>query len=552
MPIEQIDPNILTPSAENGTATPTPEFYDLLIRTINQLVDASGATIGFSVKDYGAVGDGATDDSVAIRTAIAAAVAAGGGIVFFPDGTYLVSLDPTSTQGGCIHMVSGVQLWGQSRQGAIIKMKSGQVASTRALVAYQISDARVWNLTINGNSGAQIVDEHMAAIFIRASTRVTIEGCTMTNAQGDGVAVYQDNVDINIVECHIYANLRAGVSISGSGQTRTSVIRCYISYNTGGQQIDMEPADGIAYNTLVDGCYLEGDEVVVALGGTIQTDDHRARGVTFVNNVVNGCVFVIWADDVRFANNLIITKATDSSPPLEISGLVQRAAFVGNVVRCGGTSGHGILFSGRSVGDSPLGVELISNYVAPADVAGVAGQISLYGAEEVACIGNTVVGDATTILYGIEVRSVLNALPMRTIRLEHNYIRDMHTAILCWGVAGTEVITDLVMIGNVADKLTRAAMSAWDLDYDSFGVVKRAVCIGNETINCDSDWVSYPAVPMLVAGNRGGGGTYSSAGDPNGVITEVPGATCISRGGGAGTTLYVKEAAGSSSVWAAK
>jgi hypothetical protein len=44
----------------------------------------------FNVKTYGAVGNGTTDDTVAIRNALAAAVAANGGIVFFPQGTYAV------------------------------------------------------------------------------------------------------------------------------------------------------------------------------------------------------------------------------------------------------------------------------------------------------------------------------------------------------------------------------------------------------------------------------------------------------------------------------
>src|ERR1700691_5533219 len=45
----------------------------------------------FNVKSYGALGNGTTDDTVAIQTAYTAAAAAGGGIVFFPPGTYLVA-----------------------------------------------------------------------------------------------------------------------------------------------------------------------------------------------------------------------------------------------------------------------------------------------------------------------------------------------------------------------------------------------------------------------------------------------------------------------------
>lgn len=45
----------------------------------------------YNVVDYGAVHDGVTDDTVAIQTAINACDAGGGGIVFFPNGVYIIS-----------------------------------------------------------------------------------------------------------------------------------------------------------------------------------------------------------------------------------------------------------------------------------------------------------------------------------------------------------------------------------------------------------------------------------------------------------------------------
>jgi hypothetical protein len=52
-----------------------------------------GAPTVFNVKApaYGAVGDGIADDSPAIQAAVTAAIAAGGGIVWIPAGTYLIS-----------------------------------------------------------------------------------------------------------------------------------------------------------------------------------------------------------------------------------------------------------------------------------------------------------------------------------------------------------------------------------------------------------------------------------------------------------------------------
>jgi hypothetical protein len=47
----------------------------------------------FNVKDYGATGDGSTNDTTAIQAAATACRTAGGGILFFPAGNYLVTLN---------------------------------------------------------------------------------------------------------------------------------------------------------------------------------------------------------------------------------------------------------------------------------------------------------------------------------------------------------------------------------------------------------------------------------------------------------------------------
>lgn len=68
----------------------------------------------FNVRAYGALGNGATDDTAAINTAIASAAAAGGGIVYFPTGNY-------RTTGG--HILDGrVSLIGTGPGAAILSL----------------------------------------------------------------------------------------------------------------------------------------------------------------------------------------------------------------------------------------------------------------------------------------------------------------------------------------------------------------------------------------------------------------------------------------------
>jgi hypothetical protein len=86
--------------------------------------DAIPALDWFNVKQYSAAGDGSHDDTAAVQAAIDAAVAAGGGTVYFPTGTYLV----TPTAGGPALSVGGdgVRLVGAgSKVSTLIKNGNG-------------------------------------------------------------------------------------------------------------------------------------------------------------------------------------------------------------------------------------------------------------------------------------------------------------------------------------------------------------------------------------------------------------------------------------------
>ena len=67
----------------------------------------------FNVKSFGAIGDGRTDDTAPIRAAIAAANTLGGGVVYLPTGSYLVS--------GTLTFSNGVSLAGSGRWSTNIR-----------------------------------------------------------------------------------------------------------------------------------------------------------------------------------------------------------------------------------------------------------------------------------------------------------------------------------------------------------------------------------------------------------------------------------------------
>jgi hypothetical protein len=67
----------------------TDKYRGLMLDTGDDLVSVTGEV--FNVKTFGAQGDGTTNDTAAIQTAITAAIAYGGGEVFCPPGTYKVT-----------------------------------------------------------------------------------------------------------------------------------------------------------------------------------------------------------------------------------------------------------------------------------------------------------------------------------------------------------------------------------------------------------------------------------------------------------------------------
>ncbi|KTB59412.1 mannuronan epimerase [Pseudomonas viridiflava ICMP 13104] len=111
----------------------------------------------FNTKDFGALGDGVTDDTAAIQAAIDAAAAAGGGEVVMGAGTYVVSGGEEPSD-GCLMLKSNVTLSGAGMGETIIKLADGSDTKVTGIVrsAYgeETHDFGMKNLTLDGNRDA--------------------------------------------------------------------------------------------------------------------------------------------------------------------------------------------------------------------------------------------------------------------------------------------------------------------------------------------------------------------------------------------------------------
>ena len=394
-----------------------------------------------SVKDYGATGDGTTDDTAAIHAARDAVGVEGKLII--PSGIYLVS--------GCNANVANQQ-WLLST-GAVLKMKTGannavDITAPGVTVAGGVFDgANATETTGNqiclrvGADGVTIRDasvQNSPAYGIGAynCNQLTISGCTITNTAFDAIFVqntlpapsniYDISITNNVVDnssSGTSANVKVGgIYVRGESTTRR-VNRVTISRNT----------VRLPYNPLYETCgiqFFNGTDYVVAnnivSGGFLGITCPGPRRATFAGNQVRGFSYVGielpgTSNDVVVRGNLI--------DPIGVAGIT-----AGKKV---GTSGGQVTATGGQAGIQ-TSIGTITNLI----VAG--NSITNFPAGPAWLISF----NSGTILNGATVSG--NTLTSRVSLGEFNAIR-------CTGT-----ITNLAVTGNIIDGGSAA---------DSWGIV---------------------------------------------------------------------------------
>lgn len=133
---------------------------------VSHNTDGTHKNLFYNAKDYGATGDGTTDDTTALQDAIDAAFDADGGIVFIPAGTYIT---------GALVIKNRVWLQGVGHQGTILKAKSGTNANL--ITSYKATGVEanaqffaIQNLKLDGDKSNQTSG---SGIYIEQSSSQT-------------------------------------------------------------------------------------------------------------------------------------------------------------------------------------------------------------------------------------------------------------------------------------------------------------------------------------------------------------------------------------------
>jgi Pectate lyase superfamily protein len=320
---------------------------------------AATALAIFDVTDFGATGNGVTNDAPAFRSAIAAAdAAAGTNTVFIPAGTYLMDSDGNGTP-GVLEMdnVTNVDVVGEGTS-SIVKYKARDWTTQSDPHLFSCEECELVSFSdfvIDGSKGEAgfVGQERMHGIQLLDSSDITVQQLTIVNSFGDGVELFGEpgiTEDVTITDNDFVDNGRSGIGVQGG--TRFVDILGNHFEGTSDQDIDFEPTGSTGGRPAPTDFLIQGNTIEhstapysVTIGG--QKVDNRAQRIQFLDNVVtDGTLRLYHADDILVEGNTISGSAFD--PALRIEGNSSAITVRDNTLE-GSTSGLPVL-QGRALG----------------------------------------------------------------------------------------------------------------------------------------------------------------------------------------------------------
>ncbi|HEX4417970.1 MAG TPA: glycosyl hydrolase family 28-related protein, partial [Kofleriaceae bacterium] len=449
--------------------------------------------VSVSVKDHGAKGDGATDDREAIQAAIGAVAAAGGGEVYLPPGTYVVS--GARHAFWALDVPGGVHLRGAGQDKTTLQQAPGAGPSVRLL---HLSGAHITleDLALDGNKAAQTKNPQRHGIFTVHTEHLIVRRVAAHDFTGDGFYLYDGAADSQFIDVVATGNDRNGLTLGGNVDG-TTLFHSKFAGNRA-QQVDSEPGGtSIVSHTLIAGCEIDvagaSNDYALTVSGTEHTKGHDW---TIVGNRIHGGIFVVWAERVLIAGN------TGTNPTTKASVSVYRTSndvvIAGNRFEMTQTrvrSLAGVLVQGTGTGSAPdrvfvLGNELTLDYEQSFG-------IRAEGAISVTLRGNTLRGPGRSApgYAGIYVRATNQAEDFRSASVVGNTVRNFGARGVSLVGTGTAKLLSVEIRDNTFDDdaPVPAMTSGISLD-DGTGAARQVRVTGNRFLHgVTAPLINYPA-----------------------------------------------------------
>lgn len=266
----------------------------------------------FSVRDYKAVGDGVTDDTAQIQAAIDACAAAGGGVVFFPFGSYAVTQLTIAAD--------AVQLRGSGPNSKLLwKWNAAGAAGSMLTVS---GGADHWTVSDLQFDGSQLTNPSVARdnhlILVNGAGGGVTDGKVIRNLIGNMVANSGDGV-------HVVGTLGNLVSIL---HTSFNEFRGCSRFGVGGEQ-------GLEFCWVCQN-YFTGNETDIAI---VATSDLASNAILIHANEINHTGAVRHAIRIEGGATTLVSHTTVAENVI-LGGMatinrVRRMIWTGNVQTSG-------------------------------------------------------------------------------------------------------------------------------------------------------------------------------------------------------------------------
>ena len=281
-----------------------------------------------SVKDHGAKGDGKTDDRLAIQAAINAVNKAGGGIVNFPEGVYIVTApNKKPNWEPQVKLCSHLKLQGVGMLKSVIKMADNQGAYDTIFAGDAIEGFSMLDLAIDANGETNPVistkDEQSGylhtPVYLPMAKDVAIQRCRFTNLSGVWAVYLPGRAENVVIDSCLFDNIggytkndwdHSCIRIDGFGPCIVSnnVMTTRFGAGTTGARtaVEIHGSNHKFINNLITG-FRYG--INVCSGGDNRITGPSVHQYYIENKLVNvGCGFAIWGIGNRRYDNLVFER----------------------------------------------------------------------------------------------------------------------------------------------------------------------------------------------------------------------------------------------------
>jgi hypothetical protein len=330
-----------------------------------------------SVKDFGAVGDGTTDDRAAIQAAIDSCITLDR-TLFFPSGVYAMSSFTNSGAGIQIDLVTPANALRMEGESATIK----STTTTQAAFMFYVRGSVGKNLSLKGltfDANLKSQDCFRHDDKLQGVAVVEIDDCVFKNGFGiqNGVPVgagfWKSSVGLELLGGYKFINL----TNSQFTNFKRSELTADDTFETAGVGIGVNTDGGTFYpqNTNVSGCYFNdinnnqtanvaqnvNADGLKIFGGAVLGSSYEASTATVSNNHFINCqgrAIKVRNDETVITGNTIryaVQPIKDGSGQINCQfecGIVSNNVFHYDVAP-GGTNPFANAFSGT--GSAPIG-----------------------------------------------------------------------------------------------------------------------------------------------------------------------------------------------------